>query len=60
MSPEDIQMEAQKWVQRCKYGAVIATACFLGWVIIAQVFRGNIFPPSLYMLNLDDAEVTGW
>jgi hypothetical protein len=60
MTPEEIQMETQKWVTRCKFSAVIVTGLFVAWIVVAQVLRGSVFPPSLYMLNADDAEVTGW
>ena len=60
LTPEQIQMEAQKWVARCKCGAVASFSAFAGWIVVAQVLRGSVFPASLYMLNSDDAELTGW
>lgn len=60
LTPEQIQMESQKWVSRCKKGAFVGFTVFIAWIIIAQVLRGSVFPPSLYMLNPDDASITGW
>ena len=60
LTPEQIQMESQKWVSRCKKGSIVSFILFVAWVVIAQVLRGAVFPPSLYMLNPDDASITGW
>lgn len=60
LTPEQIQMESQKWVSRCKKGAIVSSIIFVAWIVIAQVFRGSVFPPSLYMLNPDDESITGW
>jgi hypothetical protein len=60
LTPEQIQMEAQKWVARCKVGAVIGFTCFVAWIVVAQVLRGSVFPSTWYMLNADNAELTGW
>ncbi len=60
LTPEQIQMESQKWVSRSKKGAIVSFTVFIAWIVIAQVLRGSVFPPSLYMLNPDDASITGW
>jgi hypothetical protein len=60
LTPEQIQMESQKWVSRCKKGSIVSLIIFVAWIVIAQVLRGSVFPPSLYMLNPDDASITGW
>jgi hypothetical protein len=60
LTPEQIQMESQKWVSRCKKGSIVSLIIFIAWIVIAQVLRGSVFPPSLYMLNPDDASITGW
>jgi hypothetical protein len=59
-SPEQIKMEMEKWVQRCKVSAVIGTATFVAWIVIAQVLRGSVFPHQLYFTRPDNAELTGW
>jgi hypothetical protein len=53
-------MEVQKWVSRCKKGAIIGSIMFAGWIVLAQVLRGSVFPPSWYMLNENDVAITGW
>ena len=60
LTPEQIQMESQKWVSRCKKGSIVSFIIFIAWIVIAQVLRGSVFPPSLYMLNPDDVSITGW
>jgi hypothetical protein len=60
LTPEQIQMEAQKWVSRCKKGAIVGFIILVAWIITAQLLRGSVFPPSLYMLNPDDVSITGW
>ena len=60
MTPEQIQIEVQKWVTRCRKGAIVGFIVFAAWIILAQVLRGSVFPQSLYMLNADDVAVTGW
>jgi len=32
---------------------------WIGWIVTSQVLRGTL-PASLYMLNPDDAVLTGW
>ena len=60
LTPEQIQVESLKWVSRCKKGAIVSFIVFVAWIVIAQVLRGSVFPPSLYMLNPDDVSITGW
>jgi len=60
MTADEIQLEAQKWVFRCRVGAVLGSLVFVAWIVVAQVYRGTVFPASLYMLNSDSAEMTGW
>jgi hypothetical protein len=60
LTPEEIQMEVQKWVARCKKGAIVGFIVFVAWIVTAQVLRGSVFPPSWYMLNQDDVAITGW
>lgn len=60
LSPEEIQMEVQKWVGRCKVGAITGFTLFTAWIVTAQVLRGSVFPSSWYMLNPDDPTMTGW
>jgi hypothetical protein len=60
LTPEEIQMEVQKWVARCKIGAIVGVILFAAWIVLAQVLRGSVFPPSWYMLNQDDVTITGW
>jgi hypothetical protein len=60
-TPEQIKAEAEKWVQRCQYSAVVAFTGWLAWIIISQVLRVNgMLPASLFMLNADDQALTGW
>jgi len=47
-------------VFRCRVGAVLGSLVFVAWIVVAQVYRGTVFPASLYMLNSDSAEMTGW
>jgi len=60
LSSDEIKLEAQKWVFRCKIGAVLGWVLFIAWIVVAQVFRGDLFPSSMYMLSSDSAELTGW
>ena len=57
---DEIKIEAQKWVVRCKIGALLGWMLFIAWIVVAQIFRGNLFPNSLYMFSSDSAEWTGW
>jgi hypothetical protein len=59
MTPEQIHMEALKWVNRCKISAAVVVTGWIVWIIIAQVLRG-VLPTSLYMLAPDSPQVTGW
>lgn len=56
---DEILRDAEKWVQRCKISAVFIILAWIGWIVTAQVLRG-VLPSSLYMLNADDAALTGW
>jgi hypothetical protein len=58
-TPEEIKMEAEKWVHRCKVSAIVVVSAWVAWIITAQVLRG-VLPASLYMLNPDDEAITGW
>jgi hypothetical protein len=58
-SAEEIRMEAEKWVNRSKYGASVVVTVFVAWVIFAQVYRSHL-PAVLYLYNYDNAELTGW
>jgi hypothetical protein len=58
-SAEEIRMEAEKWVNRSKYGASVVVTIFVAWVIFAQVYRSHL-PAVLYLYNYDNAELTGW
>jgi hypothetical protein len=53
-------MEEQKWVFRCKIGALLGWMLFIAWIVVAQIYRGDVLPNSLYMFNSDSAELTGW
>jgi len=58
-TPEEIRRVAEKWVRRCKFSAIAVVAAWIGWIVTAQVLRSSL-PASLYMLNSDDASLTGW
>lgn len=58
-TPEEIQRVADKWVRRCRACAILVVGAWIAWIITAQVLR-DILPASLYMLNSDDASLTGW
>jgi len=60
LTADEIKLEAQKWVFRCKIGAVLGWMLFIAWVVVAQIYRGDVFPNSMYMLSSDSAEMTGW
>lgn len=59
LTPEEITQNAEKWVLRCRIGATIVILAWIAWIVVAQVLR-DILPTSLYMLNPDDATLTGW
>lgn len=59
MTPEEIHLEALKWVNRCKMSAIVVSLAWIAWIIVAQVLR-NVLPTSLYMLSPDSPQVTGW
>jgi hypothetical protein len=56
---DEIKREATLWVQRCKICASVFVVLWIAWIVCAQVFR-SVLPASLYMLNADDAALTGW
>lgn len=60
LTPEQIRVEVQTWVYRCKVGAVTAGAAFVAWIVTAQVLRGTVFPATWYMLSADNVALTGW
>ncbi|GKY96633.1 hypothetical protein MPSEU_000622900 [Mayamaea pseudoterrestris] len=61
LTPEEIKLEAQKWVHRCQYCAAIVCTLWIGWIVTSQVLRVNgMLPASLFMLNADDQALTGW
>jgi hypothetical protein len=60
LTPEQIQKRVKFWVVRCKIGAIITLPVFVAWIVIAQVFRGSVFPHTWYMLNANDVALTGW
>lgn len=59
MTPEEIQMEAIKWMNRCKYSAMVVVAAWISWIVIVQVLRDQL-PVSLFVLSPDSPQVTGW
>ena len=61
MTPDEIKLEAAKWVQRCQYGATVVCTGWVAWIVAAQVLRVyGMLPASLFMLNADDQALTGW
>lgn len=60
MNQEQVQRNTQKWMRYHQMGAGVGMACFFGWIVIAQILRGSSIPNAFYMLNSDDAELTGW
>jgi hypothetical protein len=58
-TPEEIQLEAEKWVNRCKLSASIFISLWIGWIVASQLLR-NTLPSSWYMLNPQDVSRTGW
>jgi len=58
-TPEEILRIAEKWVKRCRSSAIVAMTAWIAWIISAQVLR-EFLPASMYMLNSDDAAMTGW
>ena len=61
MTPDEIKLEAAKWVQRCQYGATVVCTGWVAWIVVAQVLRVyGMLPASLFMLNADDQALTGW
>jgi hypothetical protein len=61
MTPEEIRMEAAKWVQRCARGAFAVTLLWIGWIVTSQILLSKgIMSPNWYMLNADDEKLTGW
>lgn len=61
MTPEEIKAEAQKWVQRCQYSALVVCTVWLVWIVTSQVLRiQGLLPANLFMLNADDESLTGW
>ena len=61
LTPEEIQLVVQKWIQKCKVSAIIVITIWIGWIITAQVLRGHqLLPVQLYMLSSDSQQVTGW
>lgn len=59
LSAEDIKGRASFWVKRCQMGAITVFTLWVIWIILAQVLR-RYLPVRLYMVNADDAELTGW
>lgn len=59
-SPEQIKLETEKWVHRCKLASAVAFLLFIAWIVTAQILRGSVLPHKLYFINQDNAEVTGW
>jgi hypothetical protein len=42
-------------------GAILSWTVVIGWIVTAQVLRrDSILPAKWYMLNADDASMTGW
>lgn len=61
LTPEEIKLEATKWVHRCQYSAMVVCSVWLAWIVTSQVLRVHgMLPASLFMLNSDDQAVTGW
>jgi hypothetical protein len=58
-TPEEIQQEAEKWVQRCQYSAPAAVSLWIGWIIASQLLRDQL-PAGWFMASFDDSSVTGW
>ncbi|EEC50117.1 predicted protein [Phaeodactylum tricornutum CCAP 1055/1] len=58
-TPEEIQQEAEKWVQRCQYSAPAAASLWIGWIIASQLLRDQL-PAGWFMASFDDSSVTGW
>lgn len=61
MSVEEIKQAAATWVSRCQIGAFIYITLWIGWIVAAQLLRkSSILPSSWFILNPDNAELTGW
>lgn len=60
LTPEQIALATEEWVQRCKVGCIVASVVFVAWVVVAQVLHNSLLPPSLYLLSANDAAITGW
>lgn len=59
ISPQQVQMAAEKWVKRCQCSAMVFLTIWFVWILTSQLLRSHL-PSSLFMLNADDAELTGW
>jgi hypothetical protein len=61
LTPEEIKLEAAKWVYRCQYCAVFVCTLWAAWIVTSQVMRVHgLLPASWFMLNADDSTLTGW
>ncbi|KAL7569339.1 hypothetical protein ACA910_016881 [Epithemia clementina (nom. ined.)] len=61
MSLEEIKQAAASWVSKCQTCAAIFLTLWIGWIVAAQVLRNaGILPSSWFILNPDNAELTGW
>jgi hypothetical protein len=61
LTPEEVQRLVKVWVGRCRMGAILSWTLVIGWIVTAQVLRrDSVLPAKWYMLNADDASLTGW
>mmetsp|Transcript_13875 Transcript_13875/g.16764 ORF Transcript_13875/g.16764 Transcript_13875/m.16764 type:complete len:131 (-) Transcript_13875:1448-1840(-) len=59
LSDEEIKMEAQKWVQRSKYGSTVVFGLWAGWIVFFQLSKDK-FGPNWFVRTEDEGEFTGW
>jgi len=59
LSDEEIKMEAQKWVQRSKYGSTVVFGLWAAWIVFFQLSKDR-FGPNWFVRTEDEGEFTGW
>mmetsp|Transcript_19225 Transcript_19225/g.35876 ORF Transcript_19225/g.35876 Transcript_19225/m.35876 type:complete len:149 (-) Transcript_19225:52-498(-) len=59
LPPESLNEEVAKWVKRSTCGAAGVLSLLVAWVVTFQVNRDS-FPPSWFVMDEDEGEMTGW
>ena len=59
VDPEQIKMEARKWVRRSTVGAIAVFSAWIIWIAMFHIFEDK-FSPNWFVRSEDDADRTGW